>query len=247
MSDILRRDPGLSNHEATATADNFFAGSVQTGANSYDPYISGYAFIFWLKVPSWLSNAEEFKAFSQKNFKGLQGIQNIDMDTEGIRAGFTQNETHHSKALQAKPSEFTLKFQNHAGSPMIKHYNEWVSGIRDPKTGIATYPKEFGLEYHSSNHTGELLYVVTRPDANNFEGNNIEFATLITSVQPKRILMEHFNFEAGSNEFSDGEMPLAGYLNIGEKVDKFAQQYAKDRVYNFITENSFDNINQYTG
>ena len=30
------------------TNENFFTGSVQTGAHTLDPYVSGYAFICWL-------------------------------------------------------------------------------------------------------------------------------------------------------------------------------------------------------
>ena len=66
MSDILTHDSGLAGHDASATADNFFTGSIITGAGSHDPYVSGYAFILWLKVPTWLSNGEEFKALVSK-------------------------------------------------------------------------------------------------------------------------------------------------------------------------------------
>jgi hypothetical protein len=159
--------------------------------------------------------------------------------------GFSNNETHYTKGSGTKPSEFTLKYQNHSGNPMGATYDHWVSGIRDPRTNIATYPKEFNLEYHSSNHTGTLLYVVTRPDANNFEGKNIEFASLWTHVQPKRINMEQYNFEQGSHDMSDADQPFAGVMNFGPKVVDFAQGYVSgDNKYQFLTEADF-NIEQY--
>ena len=247
MSDILTHDSGLAGHDASATADNFFTGSIITGAGSHDPYVSGYAFILWLKVPAWLSNGEEFKAFSQKNFKAFGGINDIDMEVAGITGGFTSNQHMYATKLGDKPSEFTLRYQAHSGSPLQRYYDEWVSGVRDPKTGIANYPAEFGLEYHSDNHTGTLLYVVTRPDANNFGGNNIEHASLWTHVMPKRISMGHFNFEQGNVEVNDLEQPFAGDMHFGQSVSQFAQKYVNGKIYPFVSENEFSNINVYTG
>lgn len=247
MANILTRDTSMTSHQASGATTNFFTGSLNTGKNSFDPYVSGFAFIVWLKVPTWLPQGDEFKQFSQKNFKAFQGLTNIELGTEGAKQGFTANETHYTKDIGNKSNEFTLKYQEHSGSPMGKSYNSWVSGIRDPKTGIATYPKEAGLEYHSDNHTGTLLYIVTRPDADNFEGKNIEFAALWTHVQPKRINLEHYNFEAGSHDMFELEQAFSGYMNFGQEVDKFANSYAADRIYPFYTENSFNNIGVYTG
>lgn len=247
MSNILTRDATMHHHDASPVTENFFTGSVGHGANSFDPYVSGYAFIIWVKVPSWLPHGDEFKAFSQKNFKSFQGLANIDLETEGARMGFTANETHYTKGTGTKPSEFTLKYQEHSSSPMTKEYNSWVSGIRDPKTGIATYPKEFGIEYHSNNHTGTLLYVVTRPDADNFDAKIIEHASLWTHVQPTRINLEQFNYESGSHEFFDLDQPFKAVMHVGQEVEKFAEGYAKGRIYPFYTENSFENITTFTG
>jgi hypothetical protein len=243
----LERDSSLTSHDASATATNFFTGSVSTGSGSFDPYVSGYAFIAWIKVPTWLDNAEEFKQLSQKNFKQFQGLNNLDLDTGGVHAGFTNNEVHYATAMAAKPTEFTLQYQEHSGSPLGKMYDQWVSGIRDPKTGIATYPAQYGLEYHSSNHTGVLLYVVTRPDADNFSGKNIERAFLWTNVMPKRINLEHYSFTSGDHNLSELDQPFAAVLNFGQQVDAFASSYISSRVYPFYTENSFNDISAYTG
>ena len=245
---ILTRGNGMTAwKDASPATDNFFTGSMTTGTNSFDPYVSGYAFIYWLKVPSWVPNGDVFKQLSQKNFKSFQGLQNQDLETEGAKMGFSVNETHYTKSLGAKPSEFTLKYQEHSGSPLTSPYDAWVSGIRDPKTNIATYPALSGLPYHSSNHTGTLLYIVTRPDANNFSGNNIEKSFLWTHVQPKRINMEHYNFEQGSHDMFDLDQPFSGVLNYGQAVDEFAAGYVASRTYAFYNENSFENIGVYTG
>ena len=243
---IITRSTTMHAHDASATATNFFTGSLQHGVGTHDPYVTGYAFILWLHVPKWLSNVAEFKALSQKNFKSFSGLQNIQLETEGLRGGFTVNELHYAKSLGAKPSEFNLKFQAHSGAPMERLYNEWVSGIRDPKTGVALYPKKAGIPYHSSNHTGTLLYVVTRPDADNFEGKNIEHASLWTHVEPKTIHLEHYNFESGNHDFSELEQTFSGQFHFGEEVEAFAASYVAQRIYPFYTENAFNNLASYT-
>ena len=235
-----------------STKENFFGGYLQSSNNSYDPYVSGYSFIIWLKVPTWLRGAESdkdanvFKHLSQKNFKSFSGHSNIELETEGIKMGFTQNETHYTKGIGAKPGEFTLKYQEHSGRPLTAFYNNWVSGIRDPKTGTATYPKQIGKPYHSKHHTATLLYVTTRPDADNYDQNPIEFASLWTHVQPKRINIEQYNYDQGDHSFFDLDQTFTGYMNIGRAVEELAVEiYNNKSTYNFYNESDFADLDIY--
>lgn len=166
-NDNLIREPSLTDHQADPGNEGFFNGYVHHGENMKDPYVSGYAFIKWIKVPSWLESDQgaRFKQLTERNFKGLSGLSDMQMDTGAVTAGFTNNELSFAKGTVQKAEGFTLKYQINSGADIDRIYNEWVSGIRDPKTGIATYPRKSGLPYHSNNHTGILLYVVTRPDA----------------------------------------------------------------------------------
>ncbi|BDH16445.1 MAG: hypothetical protein [Bacteriophage sp.] len=243
MSNELHRS-GEANawKDASPVTSNFFEGFLQTGSNSFDPYVSGYAFIFWLKVPFWVEqNYPQFSAFSQKNFKSFQGHNNIELETEGAKMGFTQNETHYTKGIGAKPAEFTLKYQEHSGAAMTPAYNSWVSGIRDPRTGIATYPKNYNVQYHSKFHTGTLLYVVTRPDADNVSMNNIEFASMWTHVQPKRINIEHYNYDQGTHDMFDLDQPFSGYFNMGPEIEKLAKaKMNSESLYGFRSEGDYN-------
>jgi hypothetical protein len=174
----------------------------------------------------------------------------MQMETKGVTAGFTQNELSFASGGVQKSEGFTLRYQEKSGAPETKVYNGWVSGIRDPKTGIATYPKKSGLAYHSDNHTGILLYVVTRPDADNFgkgpDQTNIEFAALWTNVMPTKILLNHYNFEAGSHDTAESEQEFKGYLNIGAAVERFAAaNMSADKIYKFYNENDFLNMSEF--
>lgn len=246
----LTRDTGMTDHAATPSRESFFNGHVATGDNSKDPYVSGFAFIKWIKVPEWLpDDGKTFKQLTERNFKGFSGLSDLSMDTGAITAGFTNNETSFAKGTVQKTEGFSLKYQEQSGSPISKDYNAWVSGIRDPKTGIATYPKNSNgkFAYHSNNHTGTLLYVVTRPDADNFgagpDKSNIEFAALYTNVMPKKIMLAHFNYESGQHENTEQEQEFTGYMNFGQAVEKFAiANMTANSIYKFYQENDFMNL-----
>jgi hypothetical protein len=237
-NEFLIREPGLTNHVTDPGRESFFNGHVSHGSNMKDPYVSGFAFIKWIKVPTWIhtDNGRDFVQLTERNFKSFSGLTDLQMDTGPITAGFTVNELSFAKGSIQKSEGFTLKYQVNSGMDIDRYYNSWVSGIRDPKTGIATYPKKSGLPYHSSNHTGILLYVVT----------NIEFAALFTNVMPTKIMLDHFNYETGTHDFADKEQEFKGYMNFGQAVDAFAvSQMSSSKVYKFYNENDFLNLSEY--
>lgn len=256
---VSNTDGSTTQAAITHSGTNFFSGYLQTHENR-DPYVSGYAFIKWLKVPSWITTqsqtglndfassvGNEFTTLSETNFKSFSGLGTMQLDVGALTVGFTGNETSFAKGTMQKAEGFTLKYQVTSGSDLCTYYNHWVGGIRDPKTGIATYPKDYGLEYHSKNHTGILLYVVTRPDADNWKANIIEFASVYTNVMPTKIIQDHFNFEGGSHEFAEVEQEFKGYMHYGREVTKLAYAYMSksENRYSIGTENEFADASSY--
>jgi hypothetical protein len=243
---LVHSEQTAKTSKATPKQPTFFNGWAGTGPYKGDPYVSGYAFIKWLRHPGWINEAlsltanddMSFAAYSEKNFKSLSGISNIELEFDAIKAGFSQNETMFAKSLGQKSSEISLKYQEHSGGGLKAYYDAWISGIRDPKTNVATYPKRFGIPYHHNNHTGTLLYVVTRPDADNWlaaekgdtggeKDNIIEFAAIFTGVVPTTINLEHFNYESGNHEFTENEQKFKCYMNIGSRVEEIAYTVMK--------------------
>jgi hypothetical protein len=218
---------------------NFFQGQFQSDSITRDPLISGFAFIKWTKVPSWVEKEyAQFRALTEKNLRAFGGLSDIDMDTFAVQEGFSQSENMFAGSAKMFQG-FTMTHREYSGSPIRNAYRHWVTGIRDPATGVSRYPKDYGLEYSAANHTGELLYVQTRPDADNVgNGHIIEFATLFTMVMPTRIHMQHHNFTAGTNEGTELEMPFAGVPHISPAVDDFAVQQIRN-IYPFMTGGEF--------
>jgi len=222
---------------------NFWQGAYNSGDMYYDPLITGFAFMVWTRLPDWVTKQfPNFANLTQKNFAGFDGFSDLELNTAGFTAGFTTNELHIAQNMGAKPNSFNIKHAEFSGSPMTTMYQYWVSGIRDPETGVATYAKEAGIDYSIKNHTGELMYMVVRPDADNVERNIIEFAAYFTCMTPKRINMGHWNYTKGTQETPiEIEQPFSGIVHWGPKVTAKAYTLLKSNIgFTFLHENDWD-------
>lgn len=237
-------------YDNSLTKDNsFFTGGLNLQQLEFDPIITGYAFIIWDSVPKWVSdNFPGFISMTQKNFKSFDGIADMELQTQAYQYGFSNNEYNVAAGITKGNTEFTLKHQEYSGSPIKNMYQFWVSGISDPETGIATYPAKYKIDYAAKNHTGSLLYVMTRPDANNVNLKNVEFAAYYTNVFPTKIPLGHFNYAQGSHDLVEIDIPFKGTMHIGPKVDAYAVKKLKT-TYTFVSEDMFDPTNggKYSG
>lgn len=210
---------------------SWFTGKMNTQELNFDPLVTGYAFIIWTKLPFWVRDTyENFADMTQKNFKGFDGLTNMDLQTSQYNHTFNSNAYEYATTIQKQNTTFTLKHQEYSGNPIKNMYQFWVTGIRDPETDIAVYPRAFGCTYGAKNHTGELLYIVTRPDANNVSNNNIEFAAYYTAVMPTSVPIAHFSYQQGAHESPEIDINFVGDLHIGPEVDDFAFDVLNDRI-----------------
>lgn len=241
---MIKPGNGVYKYDNTlANNKSFFTGHMNLQRLEFDPFIGGYAFIYWVKLPKWVTmKYPGFKDMTQKNFKSFDGISDIDLQAEDYTHTFNSNGYGVASTIQKNNTDFTIKHQEFSGSPIRNMYQFWVSGIRDPRTDIATYPRMFGCDYAAKNHTGELLYIVTRPDANNVKDesiNNIEFAAYYTNVFPTKIPLGHLNYSQGDHSLAEIDIPFRGTMNISAKVDDFAKKTLKN-LYSFVAEGMFD-------
>lgn len=225
---------------SAASTENFFQGQFQSDSIVRDPLVSGFAFIKWLNVPTWITQEyPDFQAMTEKNFRAFSGLNDIDMATIGISEGFSNSENHFAGGAQMFQG-FNLTHREYSGSPIRNAYSHWVTGVRDPVTNVATYPKKYEMEYTAKNHTAELIYIMTRPDADNTANSKIvEFACLYTMVMPTRIHLGHLNFTSGTNEGSELEQPFVGVPHISPEVDQIAIEQLQKLQYGFMNMGEF--------
>lgn len=223
-----------------AKSDSYFTGGLNLQKLEFDPFLTGYAFIIWTKLPNWLkSEYPGFQAMTQKNFKSLQGISDIEIDAQSYQYGFANNDYNVAGGITKGNTEITLKHQEYSGSPIKNMYQLWTTGIRDPETGIATYPKLYGVDYGAKNHTAEMMYIVTRPDANNTDKKNIEFAAYFTNMWPTKIPLAHLNYDQGDKALVEIEEPFKCNMHMSPAIDNYAATLLKT-CYAFKSDGMFE-------
>ena len=221
--------------KASVENENFYAGGFNADQMYQDPLLTGFAFIVWTRLPEWVTKEyQNFRKLTQKNFQGFDGLADLDITPVGITEGFSPNEYAVAQNMNGKPNTFTLRHNEYSGSPIRNAYTHWVTGIRDPNTGIATYPKQYGLDYRAKNHTGELMYMVVRPDANNVDKKIIEFACYWTAVWPQRVNLAHLSFAKSTQTAPiELEQPFSGVFNMSPAVDKAAADLLRSGAHGF--------------
>jgi len=223
----------------------FFTGVDDLINLNFDPFVSGYAFIYWLQLPSWFEKDPDLKYFknmTQKNFRSFQGVSSIELNMLQHQTGFAGREYDIVGGITPGNSEFTLSHKEYSGGIMRKMYQKWISYIRDPRTGIALYPKLFDVEYGARNHSGQLIYIVTRPDVTNTSKNIVEYAAFYSNIVPKNIPLDSlYNYEQGQQDSPTIDINFSGFCEIGPDVEEYAKTILAEKI--LLTSENVDGIN----
>ena len=223
-----------SSASASANTDNvntttFYTGGYNTKTLPMDPLVNGFSFIKWIVLPGWFTEKFPwFAGITEKNLKSFQGNDDVEISSIGVQAGFTGNESQFAGAMGSKGTGLTMSHNEFSGSPVTAAYNFWVSSVRDPHSGIATYPLWSKYDYSARNHTGELLYVTLKPSAGKIGSRgrdisqDIEEAVYYTNVMPLKIQRSQWNYNAGSEESVTCEQSFTGDRWFGEGVMQYA-------------------------
>lgn len=228
---------------------SFFTG-VDDQMNLYmDPIVTGYAFIYWVDLPFWFekdADLKNFKALTEKNFRSFQGVSSIELQTGTVQTGFAGHEINVATGIQRQNTEFQIGHKEFSGSPMTKMYQKWISMIRDPRTGISLYPKLYNCEYGARNHSGQLLYIMTRPDATNSGHNVVEYAAFYSNVMPTNVPLDSlYNFEIGNQDSPTIEISFKGFPEIGPNVNAYAQKILNEKIMNSEGESFIPFVDSY--
>ena len=114
----------------------FFTGVDDLINLNFDPIVTGYAYIYWVQLPSWFDRDPDlkyFKQMTQKNFRSFQGLTEITLNTAQHQTGFGGAEFDVATGITKGNEEFTLAHKEYSGGIIRKMYQKWVSYIRDPK------------------------------------------------------------------------------------------------------------------
>lgn len=250
-TNVFMTQDGLKGKASTQdySSDNLFAGVWrldQSNLDHYDPFIQGYAQIVWTKLPLFWNKVKgatqlvnNFKYITERNFKSFSGIGNLSLESEEMSHGFAGNALPVATTIKKENTSFTLKHYELAGSPIRELYQFWITGIRDPETGVATYhgalENDSNMIYSMKNHTAELLYIVTDPSFGIQDGGKgIEFACYYTNVFPTTIPQDHLNYSSGDHGLTEVDIEFKGCYHQSRAVNKLAvatmKNYKIDKV-----------------
>lgn len=233
MADNKRKLIKADLENIKSTNSTFFTGVDDVYNLNFDPIVTGYAFIYWVSLPEWFEQDPDLKYFKQlteRNFRSFQGVNEITLNTQSFQTGFAGTEVEFASGISMNNQEFIIAHKDFSGTPMRKLYQKWVSYIRDPRSHIATYPKIFNVDYGAKNHTGQLLYIMVRPDVTNTSKDIVEFAALYSNVFPTVIPIGDYDYELGQQDTLITTIPFKGYMDIGPDVDAYAARILKNEI-----------------
>lgn len=199
----------------------------------FNLYESSYQFFKIVKLPTFLeklmaANSEyeklvnNYKHIIENDFKGLEGIEDIEVDTFEITNGITTVNMI-SKANMQSGSSFTSTYYERTGSILTRLHNLFITGIKDPKTQVKTYHgliKKGLLEAGYENEVFTYLYIVTDNTA-----RQVEKAYLLLNGQPSKAEESIYNGQKGNLEQKEITVQFNAYPITGPEIYTKAQDY----------------------
>lgn len=182
----------------------YFLGGIDVTHQNLDqftPYIKGVSRIFLHKPPAFMLEkypdmTNRFKTYLETGYTNIDGIGDISVEFTDFEGGFAGQKFSTVSLSHDDTDTITIQVYELTGSPIREYLDTWVTGVRDPRSGIAHYHgviAEKGADYYSEkNHTAEMFYVNLDPTA-----QIIEYCCMFAHMFPTRVPKSHLNYSAG--------------------------------------------------
>lgn len=217
-------DSDMSKYMVTNDGDyskfSYFLTGVDVTSQNLDqmnPFVRGYARLFMYKKPYFMEKAfpdltNRFKSYIETGFRSVSGIGDINVDFTTFEGGYTGQKFETPQIATDQTDTITIGLYEMTGSPVTEFLTTWITGVRDPRTGIAHYhgnvmgPLDDATDkiaYGEKNHTAEFIYFVTDPT-----GKFIEYACLLAHCFPETVNRDQYNYETNSHDATEIEVVL---------------------------------------
>ena len=128
------------------TLSYFIAGIDVTDQNldQLTPYIPGIARLFMHKEPVFMQVAfptetDNFKSYIETGYKSISGIEDLNATAESIQGGWANQSYEVLTSVEDQTNTLTIGLYEQTGSPVREFLELWLTGIRDPRSGVAHY------------------------------------------------------------------------------------------------------------
>lgn len=159
-----------------------------TQQSAIDPYITGYHFIHFAYIPDKLVNSVRYvpdpHKISQKNeIKSIlhSSCLSVTLPTGTLNKAEFVGLGGQKYAVPTNveyDNNFTIKFLEYSGTPILAIMHAWVRMIRDYRAGVSTLDAN-EEDYTKSNYAATMFYWTTQPN-----GLYVEEFECLTGVYP---------------------------------------------------------------
>ena len=221
--------------QANLTDYALFLGGLNVTHDSllqYDPLKTGFGRLFMVRKPTFVDNKikdklTKFKHILEYGNTAINGLDNIELQGNDMTGGYAGRSVSIPSIAQDTMNEFTVTVYELSGSPVREVIQYWINGMADIQTGLATYyqttsevnnPTTPALPITMANQTAEFIYVVTDQT-----GRNVEYACMLANCWPKRIPLDHFNYQSASHELVQLEIPFSCIRYMSPEINEKAK------------------------
>ena len=240
----------------------FIAGIDVTDQNldQLTPYIPGIARLFMHKEPIFMQIAfpeetDNFKSYIETGYKSVQGINDISASAEAIQGGWANQSYEILTSVEDQTNEITIVLYEQTGSPVREFLELWLTGVRDPRSGVAHYhgvvetpghlateqftgsymslaqqnasQQQIYVPYCERNHTAEFVYYDLDPTA-----HYIEYACMFAHAFPKNVNKDYFNYNSGERS------PVE--TSVQFSVMKYESRYINDLAIHYLIRDQLE-------
>lgn len=244
----------------TKNYDNFkyFLEGIDATDQNLDqmtPFIPGAARLFFHKTPYFMHAkfqdlTDNFRSYLETGVKSVTGIGDLTGTEATIEGGWANQKLDNISMVTDDTNQIEVTLYEQTGSPVREFIETWLTGMRDPRSGVAHYHGAVmspdggrsdgssgdGIVYSEKNHTGEFIYVVLDPTA-----QFIEYACLLAHVWPKNMPKQHLNYTSGDRTPPELTLQFSCIKYEGKYINDIAAYYISksNLIYNYLDFNPY--------
>jgi len=220
--------------------------------NQFNPYLKGRSRIFMHKVPPFMEKVfpdltSRFKSYLETGYTSIGGISDLEVEFASFEGGFNGQQFEIVQSSKNGTDSLSISLYEQTGSPVREFIETWITGVRDPRSGIAHYHgaiRDKQIAYAQGNHTAEFIYYVLDPTA-----TKIEYACMFANCFPKGVKKDHYNYEKGDNGEVSIDMEFSAQHYESLYINDLAKWYmdADNLSFSYLTFNPNAGLDSSTG
>ena len=222
----------------------------------FTPYERGYARLFVYNMPVFMEKffpelTKRFKSYLETGYRSVNGINDLSVEFTEYEGGFSGQKFANVSISHDDTDTITIGLYELAGSPVREFLETWITGVRDPRSGVAHYHGHVAtpahpadnvnyIDYAEKNHTMELIYFTTDATA-----KRVEYACLLAHCFPSKSTRDHLNYESNSHDTAEVELELRTTKYESRYINDIASFFlAADTIkYSYLDFNPFHDEN----